>query len=257
MNDYQLKGTITIHQPLFLPWLPMIARIASSEVFVPLDNVQFRPKYLQNRTQYVILKGNGKNEQKWLSLNTCATDHNIFAEAKVRNKEVYDKLIQTIEFNYKHTAYFVEIWPNIKRTIYEQQKKEATIFTINIELLKCVFALLNVKFPTVIYASTLYNGDDRNERIVTICNKLQKAFNLYGIGKSLEVHDVDYLKRSGVHLIGLDREKLSIEIPYIFRRDHVFILHSLFIKGPEVVNHYIKLVGDMYADEINREKNRV
>ena len=95
----------------------MIARIASSEVFVALDNVHFRTKYLQNRTQYVILKGNGKDCQKWINLTTHATNRELFSDVTVSSPEVLDKVITTIEFNYKHTPYFGEIWPILEKII--------------------------------------------------------------------------------------------------------------------------------------------
>ena len=150
MKNYQIEGSITIHQPLFLPWLPMIARLASSEMFVPLDNVQFREKYLQNRTQIVLLRGAGKNDQKWISLNTRATYRDLFRDATIRDAEVVDTVINALKSNYSHTHFFAEIWAAVEEVLRDAQRNSKSIFDTNIALLKVLFELLDLKFPEMI-----------------------------------------------------------------------------------------------------------
>lgn len=43
---------VAIHQPPYLPWLGLLAKIAQSHVFVVLDTVQYNKRSFQNRTLY-------------------------------------------------------------------------------------------------------------------------------------------------------------------------------------------------------------
>ncbi len=42
---------VTIHQPEHMPWLGFFHKVTMADVFVILDNVQFRKDYFQNRNQ--------------------------------------------------------------------------------------------------------------------------------------------------------------------------------------------------------------
>lgn len=42
---------VTIHQPEHLPWLGLLAKVAAADLWVVLDNVQYRRGYFQNRNR--------------------------------------------------------------------------------------------------------------------------------------------------------------------------------------------------------------
>ena len=88
---------VSVHQPQYIPWLGYFDKIARSDAFVFLDNVQYKPREFQNRNKIrakdgwlwlsvpVISKGRGRqvisdvridNEFDWpkehlMSLRTC------------------------------------------------------------------------------------------------------------------------------------------------------------------------------------------
>jgi WbqC-like protein family len=53
-----------IHQPHFLPWPGYVARCLAADVFVVLDNVQYKRNHFQQRTKYLDQSG----QPRWLSL---------------------------------------------------------------------------------------------------------------------------------------------------------------------------------------------
>ena len=54
---------VTVHQPHYLPWLGYLHRMATADLFILLDHVQFERGNYQNRTRVRI---NG--EARWLTV---------------------------------------------------------------------------------------------------------------------------------------------------------------------------------------------
>ena len=48
---------ISIHQPEHLPWPHLIEKIAKSDTFIILDNVQFKKNNVQNRNRLITKNG--------------------------------------------------------------------------------------------------------------------------------------------------------------------------------------------------------
>lgn len=66
MRCYQVKmkdKIVSIHQSQYLPWAAYFKKIAFSDTFVILDNVQFQKNGVQNRN-----KIRNKNGEFWITL---------------------------------------------------------------------------------------------------------------------------------------------------------------------------------------------
>ncbi len=61
---------VSIHQPAYLPWLGYLDRIARSDLFIFLDNVQFERNSFTNRNQ--IKTANGP---VWLTVPVLVQGH--------------------------------------------------------------------------------------------------------------------------------------------------------------------------------------
>ena len=56
---------VAIHQPEFAPWLGYFHKMQSADVYVFLDNVQFKKRYFENRN---YLRDADKDEKVWLTI---------------------------------------------------------------------------------------------------------------------------------------------------------------------------------------------
>ena len=54
---------VSVHQPQYLPWLGYFDKIAKSDVFVFLDNVQYKRREFQNRNK-IRVKGRGMDKRE-------------------------------------------------------------------------------------------------------------------------------------------------------------------------------------------------
>lgn len=91
--------TVSIHQPGYFPWLGLVDKIARSDVFVALDNVQFNRRAFQHRTLYSTKAG-----AQYLGLSVHAKGHQqsgqTIAETRLADPSLTDKHFETLRHRY-------------------------------------------------------------------------------------------------------------------------------------------------------------
>lgn len=247
MNNFQINGTISIHQPLFLPWFPYVARLVCSEIFVPLDNVQYRKDYYQNRT----LVKKGKNRQvEWLTIPVKYKMGYTINEIKLEKTNTLRKTRERLYHNYCKAHNFNLYWPMVEKVL---NGTNGTIVDLNMKFLLLYFEILNVNPPKIVYASTLYSGNDKSERIVEICHKMDSYVFLNGWGKSKDIHDQKYIRDNGIKFVNLDKQKVVNRVNGEFLEEGLSLLDLLFKYDLAEILENIKIVKEVYIDEISRQ----
>lgn len=94
--------SVSIHQPMYLPWVPYFGKIASSNSFVIFDTVQFPGGKSFTNRNYITSK------EKEILLTLPISSRNIsdkFVDIKIQTNDHWSKKhCKTIELNYKKTA---------------------------------------------------------------------------------------------------------------------------------------------------------
>jgi hypothetical protein len=111
---------VAIHQPNFLPWLGWFDKLARADVFVLLDHVQFprtsRGTYV-NRVKVLV---SGKESWATAPIVRSTGSTQRIDEVRVDDAQPWrEKLLRTIEHNYRRAAAFDEVFPLV-REILEQ-----------------------------------------------------------------------------------------------------------------------------------------
>ncbi len=71
---------ISVHQPQYLPWLGYFDKIKRADIFVLLDNVQFKKNEWQNRNR--IKAANGL---QWLTVPVMYKYPQLMIEVEINN----------------------------------------------------------------------------------------------------------------------------------------------------------------------------
>src|SRR5262245_40858908 len=106
---------VSIHQPHYLPWTPYFAKIARSDRFVLLDDVQYEKNGFQNRNKI-------KTPQGWAYLTipvrrpTARPIREIEID-RATNWQVKHR--RALELNYRRAPFFECYWPDLAR-LYER-----------------------------------------------------------------------------------------------------------------------------------------
>ena len=97
---------VGIHQPNFMPWLGYFYKIAQSDIFIFLDDVQFI-KTGSNYTNRVAINIQGESSNITIPIKRGSGTQNI-NETEILNEKWKKKLIGSIQANYAKTPYFKE-----------------------------------------------------------------------------------------------------------------------------------------------------
>jgi len=190
-----MHKVIAIHQPDYIPWLGFYYKVAHSDQFVYLDDVQFSNEAAHNFNVIKTPQGEFRLkipvEYKFGDpINTIHTKD----ELKWREKH-----LKTIEMNYKKAAHFDEIYPRFKEVMMAGYDNLAEL---NIALNQFILEGFNICVPYV-RTSELNVLNVREERILEICKRLNATEYLSGNGaKAYQVQE--HFINAGLSLTYLD-----------------------------------------------------
>ena len=180
--------TISIHQPVYLPWLGFIEKVISSEKFVFLDDVQFEKNGFQNRNKIRTYDG-----EMWLTVPVKVKSQTLFKDVKINySVDWINKHKKSIIQNYKKAEFFDNYWLELEK-IYDE--KYEYLVELNIEIIKFLFNKLKIKTKTL-FSSELHISDKGSNRILEICKILNADRYISGISgkKYLLIDDFERQK---------------------------------------------------------------
>lgn len=188
--DCLLDSMIAIHQSQFLPWLPFIYKIFKSDIFVILDNVQFQKNGVQNRNMIKTSQG-----PKWITVPVKVHLGNLINEVEISNFSAYPRILKTLEFNYKKSKFFNDIYPWIEGIF---MKKIINLNDLNIELLSGILNKLDCK-TKIFFSSQLGLTKTKDDLVLEIIKKFREREYLSGKG-ALDYMDLDKFSAEGINV---------------------------------------------------------
>jgi len=211
---------VSVHQPHFLPWLGYLNKIAKSDVFVVLDNVQYRKNYFQNRT---VIKGHN-GEPLWLTIPVIrASLSTPICEIRIIDQGWIQKTLKTIEGLYSKAPYYREFYPSLREVI---MSSEFFLSRINIELLKWALSILKINTSLYIASELDIDTSDPNERLIEICNRFDAAYYIAGKGGRNYINETIF-NENDIRILWQDFDPVKIVYPQ---------LKSPFLPGISVVD---------------------
>ncbi len=167
---------LTIHQPEHMPWLGFFNKLANADLYVALDNVQYRHKYFQNRNKIP-----GINSEIWLNVPIKKKGRRT---KKIKDVEINndikwkEKSKKTIFHNYKNSKYFEEYYWYFDNLYSKDWKYLADL---NLDIIKNFSTFLDIE-TKIITASSLGIEGTGEKLIFDICNHFNPK--VYISGKS-------------------------------------------------------------------------
>jgi hypothetical protein len=154
-----------IHQPQFVPWLGHFQKIARADIFVFLDNVQFRKNEFQNRNRIGTEQG-----ARWLTVPVSFHFGDTLREVKIAEGTRWEeRLWKTLEQTYRKAPHF-ESHASGLRTILEQPWGD--LAALNAATVRWLVECFGIETRIVTASELPPMSQDRTGRLVDICRHL-------------------------------------------------------------------------------------
>jgi WbqC-like protein family len=188
---------VAIHQPHYLPWLGYLHRMASADLFVLLDHVQFERRNYQNRT---MVRMNG--EARWLTVPVVQRSQ----KERIVDKEIDNRLDGTKTWGEIHRATlrhaygrapgFCAYAPAFEALLTRRWERLVDLNAAGLELLRQAFGI----GTPLARSSELAVEGARAELILGICRAVGATTLLAGFGGSRGYLDPQAFARYGIRV---------------------------------------------------------
>jgi hypothetical protein len=165
---------IAIHQPNFLPWMGYFYKMANSDIFVFLDDVQYEKNSVGNRNKIKTPKG-----PVWITLPVKKFSFQPINKTELINfSQERKRIIKTLKLNYQRTKYFDFILPELENILLKDWQYLAEL---NIELIKLLRIKIGIKTKLEIISNYNILGE-RTDLLINICKSFNADTYLSGEG---------------------------------------------------------------------------
>jgi len=155
---------IAIHQPEHFPYMGFFQKMAKSDIFVILDNVNFRKNYFQNRNNFP----NKQGQLEWFT---------IPVPSEAPKKRIKDVKVSELPNNWrKQLNRKIQLNLGIDISyIYESD----SLIEINMRSIRWAMDRLNLDVP-IVYASDLNVEGSKSALLANICRHLNASKYISG-----------------------------------------------------------------------------
>jgi len=191
MGDKLIVG---IHQPNFLPWLGYFYKLAKSDVFVLLDNVQYTKNSFVNRNKIKTSQG-----AIWLTVPVKIKGRfgQLIKDVEINNTVNWRKKhLRTLEANYKKAKSFERIFSGLKAAYYADDW--SNLCELNIRLLESLLSILKLE-KRLVRASELNVEGESTQLLISIVKEVGGNVYLSGFGGA-KYQEEELFEEAGITL---------------------------------------------------------
>ena len=186
--------TYSLHQPNFIPWLGYFNKIARSDIFIYLDNVQYVKNTIANRNK---LRDKNSDILITVPITRKVNGRSFFPyrEAVIADKIWYRKLFKLLQYNYKTTTYYKK-YISVLESIFTLDD----FCHMNIQFIEFVLKEFDISTKTYIMSVL---GDDFGKKTDMLIN-LGKVINgnVYLSGQGArKYNDEGLFRQNNIRLI--------------------------------------------------------
>jgi hypothetical protein len=187
------------HQPHLLPWLGYLDKVAKSDVFVVMDDLQYEAQNFINRNRIKLNHG-----AYWVTvplLRGAQTDRIV--DKRIDNTGFGGRhhwarrAWRTIEIHYAKAPCFEHYAADLERTF---ARKWDYLLELDLHMLDLARSWFGIVGP-IVRSSSLGLRGAKTDRIIDMCEKLNARAYLSGKGGSAHYLDVDRMAAAGISVI--------------------------------------------------------
>lgn len=210
---------VAIMQPTYLPWLGYFGLMQSVDLYIVLDTVQFAKRSWQQRNQIKTMNG-----PLWLSVPvlTKGKREQLIHEVEIDYSQDFPRShLKTLEMNYRKSAYFDTLSPQLFAILEADKKYLAELTT---DLILWIREVLGITTP-IRFASEFDVSGAKADLLASLCEQAGASEYISPPGSK------DYLDESDAFT------KRNIPLRYFnFRHPEYSQRHGEFLSNMSVID---------------------
>ena len=216
---------LSAHQPSYLPWLGLFAKIAQADEFAIFDVAQFERHSFENRNYIRTYTG-----QQLLTVPVCLNGHMLGngADVKIAQGSWARKHVRAIELAYQKAPFFNDYFDPLSRIITSEHEK---LHDLNNDLLRFLLSALNIK-TKIMLASTNFPQGTKSGLVLDLCRKTGATTYIFG-SKGRDYADVPAFEAEGIKVEFQDYKHPVYKQVHSGFEPNVSVIDLLFNHGPK------------------------
>ena len=231
-----LEGPVLVaHQAEFMPWLGFISKAAMGDIYLILDDTQFKKSNFQNRNKIRF-----PNKEGWLWLNIPVKNKDSFTnmlDVEIAGNEWKDKHLKTIQTSYGKSPYFSQIYAELYE-IYANFDSNKLV-EINILLIKYAFKKFSINTPVYRVSELKKSAEDitgyKTELVISLVRAVNANSIVAGSG-GREYLDKERFKENKIDLVFQEFQHPVYKQIHGEFLPHMSFIDLLFNYGDKSVN---------------------
>jgi hypothetical protein len=215
---------LAAHQPQFAPWLGFFDKLDRADIFVLLDNVQYKKNEWQNRNRI-----KGAAGPQWLTVPVSNRFGQEIRELDIAPRDDWQsRHLKTLRACYSRAPHFAGTFSLYERVAQRPWEKLADL---NIQLLRELVAQLDFKTEILLASELEPLPDHRDERLIELCRRNGARDYLAGAGGRAYM-DLARYEAAGVNVMFQDFQHPAY--PQLFGdfTPNLSVLDLMFNCGP-------------------------
>ena len=215
---------LSAHQPVYLPGLILFNKIALSDVFVFLSDVQFK-----RRSWHVRNHVRNGDQAIWLSVavDKASGQSNTIRQTGFGDTDWKRKHLVSLQMAYGSRPFFKTYFPAIADLI---QADYPNLAMLNITLIRHFCMLLELQ-ATLIDSAELDHCGDNQDRLISLCHAAEAEGYISNIGAAAYVDEAGFTAQGITHV-------WQAFTPPVYEQGKAFlpnlsIVDALFNLGPQ------------------------
>jgi len=187
---------VSVHQPQYLPWAGYFDKIDQADVFVLLDNVQFKKNEWQNRNRIKTAQG-----VQWLTVPVRYKFMQLINEVEINNQDHWQhRQEQSIRTNYRRSPFWT-VLADLFDELFSRPWQR--ISELNIFVVKRLVEILGITTPLYVSSELNVIAEDPDERLIDLARFFHADTYLAGSGGK-HYMDLKTYKAAGIKVIFQD-----------------------------------------------------
>jgi hypothetical protein len=224
---------VGIHQPNFLPWIGYFHKIAKSDEFVLIDQVQYVKGSVCNRNK--IKSSNGTELLLTVPVKLSKGAYQAFNEIGIDYTQKWQsKMLNLISAQYKKAPFFEEYFVTLSGILKQEYPNLAAL---NILLISKICEQLNISTPVHVASGLPVSFGKKNDMNLNIVRYLKGNIYLSGQGAK-KYNDENLFAENGIVLEYI--EFIHPSYPQLWGEfiPNLSVIDLLFNTGTDAQNYF-------------------